>query len=326
MNRMLFGLAMVVVTAAAQAGPVDVPNSFQGGARALASEMNANFGAVESAIDDNAARVEALEAGLETANAAIDANSSATDDNTVAIDNNAADISNNAADIVNNAADIAALQAGMAGAGILVRVGELVAGRYVSYGNEPVQVEVAGTGGAETENVARRTALGTADVISVISPTGYFFALSTTDLATLPFGPEGTLAPLSVWFGTSDCTGQAYLAVEGPVGPFSTFEPGVSDLLPIKRWLVRQGFAFRSPDPTAVGEAYMVPRGQAAQQVTLNSLYRFSQASSTVTCLNLAIVPGYPGNEEHSAVLVEPLDPVETGIPLDLVGEITVGM
>lgn len=301
-----------MVGATAQAGPVDVPNSFQGGARALASEVNANFSAVETAIDDNAARVQALEEGLETASAAIEANSSATDDNTAAIGT--------------NAADIAALQAGMAGAGILVRVGDLVVGRYVSHGVEPVQVEVAGTGGAETELVARRTVLSTADAISVISSTGYFFSLSTTDLATLPFLAEGTLNPLVLWYGTEDCTGQAYLAVEGPVGRFSTFEPGVSDTLPIKRWPVRQGFAFRSPDPFAVGEAYMVPRGQVAQQVALHSIFRFSQLSNTAVCLNLALVPGYPGNEEHSAMLVEPLDPVETGIPLDLAGEITVGL
>jgi len=46
------------------ADEVDVPNQFASGARALASEVNENFSAVEMAIDDNAQRVVALEAAL----------------------------------------------------------------------------------------------------------------------------------------------------------------------------------------------------------------------------------------------------------------------
>ena len=46
----------------AAAGPVDIPNSFQAGTKALAAEVNENFGAVSSAVNDNDSRIAQLEA------------------------------------------------------------------------------------------------------------------------------------------------------------------------------------------------------------------------------------------------------------------------
>ncbi len=49
-------------TTATQAGDLNVPHSFTAGTPALAAKVNANFSAVETAVDDNDARIAALEA------------------------------------------------------------------------------------------------------------------------------------------------------------------------------------------------------------------------------------------------------------------------
>jgi hypothetical protein len=54
---------MFVLTVAAFASDVTIPNTFVAGATASASEVNVNFAAVEAAIDDNDARLDAMAAG-----------------------------------------------------------------------------------------------------------------------------------------------------------------------------------------------------------------------------------------------------------------------
>jgi hypothetical protein len=305
MKQLVFAGLVSMITATVQAGQVDVPHSFQGGSPALAAEVNANFDALEVAVDDNAVRIETLESDMEAADMG-------REDNTLGISNNA-----------NN---IAALQANLLGAGMQVRVADTVVGRFLARGTPPIEVEIAGSGGTETELAAQRTAVGTTNVLVAVSATGYILSLSTTDFQALPFGGEGTLMALPRWYDSGDCTGQAYFAVEGPVGLFSTYQPGTGDSLSVKRWYARQGFAFRTVDPSVPGEAYMVRRGQTVQQVALNSIFIWSNFSSAPLCLDLSVVPGHTGNETNSAVLVEVLDPVETGIAADIAGEITVGL
>lgn len=62
-GRSLFLPALLVPLALA-ASPLDVPNSFSNGVPTDASTMNANFAAVESAVDDNDNRIQALEASV----------------------------------------------------------------------------------------------------------------------------------------------------------------------------------------------------------------------------------------------------------------------
>lgn len=54
--------AVLVAAAVAQASPVTVPNTFSGNTPASASQVNANFSAVKTAVDDNHARLSTLEA------------------------------------------------------------------------------------------------------------------------------------------------------------------------------------------------------------------------------------------------------------------------
>jgi hypothetical protein len=55
------------------AGSVTIPNSFTSGSAALAAEVNANFDAVKSAVDDNDSRIAALVAQLDTLQTQVDA-------------------------------------------------------------------------------------------------------------------------------------------------------------------------------------------------------------------------------------------------------------
>ena len=57
-------LSVALCISPAFAGEVDVPNVFTAGSPAVAAEVNGNFAAVESAVDDNAAAIGDLQAGL----------------------------------------------------------------------------------------------------------------------------------------------------------------------------------------------------------------------------------------------------------------------
>ncbi len=54
---------LALLTVAVSASEVTLPNEFIGGERARASEVNENFDAVKEAVDDNHARIAALETG-----------------------------------------------------------------------------------------------------------------------------------------------------------------------------------------------------------------------------------------------------------------------
>jgi len=53
----------LLVAGVTNAADVNVPNTFKSGAPARAAEVNENFSALESAVNDNAARLDAVEAG-----------------------------------------------------------------------------------------------------------------------------------------------------------------------------------------------------------------------------------------------------------------------
>lgn len=57
---------LVLMWTSAQAGQLTIPNTFQANTPAVAAQVNANFNAVETAVDDNHARITVLENGAAT--------------------------------------------------------------------------------------------------------------------------------------------------------------------------------------------------------------------------------------------------------------------
>lgn len=64
--KLLLITITLLFSAVGLAAELTIPNTFSAGQPALASEMNANFTAVETAVDDNAARVTTLEQQVTT--------------------------------------------------------------------------------------------------------------------------------------------------------------------------------------------------------------------------------------------------------------------
>jgi hypothetical protein len=89
----LIAIATAILLAGnAHAGIVTVPSTFTSGTPAKASEVNANFSAVKTAVDDNDARITANTADISANTADIATNAAAISANTTAISNNAAAI------------------------------------------------------------------------------------------------------------------------------------------------------------------------------------------------------------------------------------------
>ena len=71
MNRIISQVLILLLLCMASlstvyAGEVTIPNTFTAGTPAVASEVNGNFTAVKTAVDDNDGRIAALEAALAT--------------------------------------------------------------------------------------------------------------------------------------------------------------------------------------------------------------------------------------------------------------------
>ncbi len=100
-------LASMVVTQA-YAGQVTVPNTFVSGTKAKASEVNANFSAVQQGINDNDARISQNTSDIYTNTTAIGTINSQVSSNQASIQTNASAILGNAANIATNASNITA--------------------------------------------------------------------------------------------------------------------------------------------------------------------------------------------------------------------------
>ena len=63
LTKTVVAIATLIFASASVASTLSIPNSFSSGATTSAAEMNSNFSAVKAAVDDNDARITALEGG-----------------------------------------------------------------------------------------------------------------------------------------------------------------------------------------------------------------------------------------------------------------------
>lgn len=142
MKRLMAVYLIIWIPSSVWAGQVDIPNQFQAGTAAVAADVNANFSAVETAVDDNAQQI---------------------DGNTQAI--------------AGNAQAIGGLQAGLGTAGISVKPDGVHVGRFVAAGRPPIEMPV--NGGTELL-AAGAIGLGNSPQIDALSDTGYRFSIVTS--------------------------------------------------------------------------------------------------------------------------------------------------
>jgi hypothetical protein len=163
--------------------------------------------------------------------------------------------------------------------------------------------------------------------ILAVSPTGYRFSLLTSDN---PPVLEGQLDSRILYYDGADCSGAIYHPVEGDTGFFSTFEYGTGRARPVKRWAARQGWVFRSPDPTDTTPVYMLRRNAVPQVVSLASRRVYAPGLGAAICQNLWGLPGFDENNalhvDNWVVPVEVLDAAEAGVSGVLGGPIMVGL
>ncbi len=106
---MFISIICFILSGPASADSVILPNTFTAGSPAVAAEVNANFDAVKSSVDDNDARITVNESDIDANTARITVNESDIDANTARITVNESDIDANTANIDINTNDINAL-------------------------------------------------------------------------------------------------------------------------------------------------------------------------------------------------------------------------
>jgi len=101
------GLMLLSLNTTAFAADVTIPNTFSAGSPAVAADVNANFSAVKTAVDDNNARVTTNSTNITNATNGISANTASAATNASGIASNASNISTNSSTAVINAAGVA---------------------------------------------------------------------------------------------------------------------------------------------------------------------------------------------------------------------------
>jgi len=281
MRARLISLLVIAASHAVYADNATIPHAFTANTPAKADEVNANFSAVKSSIDDNDARITTnttsisnvstattVNASAITANAAaISTNTTAIDQNTNAIGLNASDTAQNTAEIAANASDIlthsvdissiqtdvAANTAAIAGLGSV----------YVKANGQPIGLLVAGSAGFIGGNSDPRP-------LTVLSDTDYLFDIDK----------DGNLHDgFTLYYESADCSGQAYLA-----------GPGAANAQ-INAYYAAQGYVLKSPDSADPVTAYYL----ASNTPTLaanRSMYSIRNSGGCSSTFNS--VYGYP--------------------------------
>ncbi len=98
-QKLILVLATSAIVSGAMAESLTIPNSFTAGSAAVAAEVNDNFAAVETAVDDNDSRITTNTGNVSTNSTNIGILDSAVDDNDSRITTNTGNISTNSTNI-----------------------------------------------------------------------------------------------------------------------------------------------------------------------------------------------------------------------------------
>ena len=307
-NTLIFAMTSLI-SYQVWAGSVTIPNTFVDGTTASAGEVNDNYTAIESAVNDNDTRItnnatsisnntadiQSNATNISTNAAGIITNASGISSNATNISSNVADIQTNTFDIQTNAVNISINEAGVTSnandistnaADIQANTGSISA----LASSKPISVFIDGTKVGALLNINSVQA-NTYNPLTILLPSTYF--VMTQDSAA-----SNAVLTSIVFYKTADCTGQAYIK---PIGA----DFNVSNLL------ARQGLLFTKEFTNPV-EYYYLAANTAMEGFTGGSWW-FASGCDTVF--------GY-----NNFYKVYPNDPAVTGIAgAEFVGTVTLG-
>lgn len=267
MNKKIILLAVSLVGSQAWAENVSVPNVFTDGTTASAGEVNANFTAVENAVNDNDGRISNNATNILTNTTNVSTNVNSIQNNATAIGVNAAAVNTNASGITTNASDINtnSTNVGINAADVTSNVTDIQTNvtdiqsnataisnlvipksTSVFFNDSRVGTFLAFNG--HSLPIARTNA-----VIGLLD-TGFIFVTDETS----------NLISYITYFLTSDCSGQAYV-----------------ETTRVSRLIFESGLFYKAVGDDPAGARYTLPRA-ITETVTYNS--RYSPFGGTGTC------------------------------------------
>lgn len=291
MKPQIIGLLALGISNLVGADPAVIPHAFSADTAAKAEEVNANFSSLKTSIDDNDTRIYSNTGSISNVSAATAANASAMtqnstdisanrqsiDQNTNAIGVNTSDIAQNTANIAANASDV--LTNSLDISDITTDLGAntaAIAGLasiYVKANGQPIGLFIGSSPTSSAHGYSP---------YRVLSDTDYIFHLDV----------DGKLGEHQLSYSLPDCSGEAYADLNVDQA--------------------RQGYVFKSKDPTDLVEAYYVASHTPTEAVLVASI-RNDQGCSNVSSSR--------GDQP-----VFPNDPAITGVPNGLFATpITIG-
>jgi len=105
-------LAAIVASSGLQASRVSIPNTFTSGTKAVAQDVNSNFTAVKSSVDDNDSRITSNTSSITSNTSSITSNTSSITSNASSITSNTSSITSNTGNIASQATRIGKFEAG----------------------------------------------------------------------------------------------------------------------------------------------------------------------------------------------------------------------
>ena len=292
LTKFMAAIALTAIYSGDASGQAQVPNDFQAGQPARAAEVNANFDALETAVNQNAAGIATNVTEIASNDSEIAAVGAITSNNIVEIQNNASNVADNLNEIQINSANIedntgaietnssdissnaTAIVGLISGGGIQVFSQGSSIGRFI--------------GTALVEGTRKSV---TSDALWVLSDQGFIFAIDG-DLPGEYLAEVGTL-----FFANPGCTGDSFVHAA------------------TLRWTAASGAVFQSPSGW-VNRAYYTPRGETGVVRTTQSEYQTNSGCVNSVKSNSTTYRALPNDDAVTGVSnTAPNRPLTIGLP-----------